>query len=240
MRSGPLSLFLSYAHADESIAEALRRHLSPLRHEGVVEAWYDRDLGPGDRWDDEISARLEAADIVIALLSADFVASEYAYGRELRRALELHQLGRLVLVPVIGRACYWQSLPIGSLQALPDGGRPITSWDDRDSAYVTVVRGIEAAARARLAGGSSLVDDWLTSRLIRRRVIRAVQEHLHALALYAGPIDGIPGGMTEKAVRSLQRDAGLTVDGMIGPEIIRLVEDTGENTDDDRSDGRSS
>lgn len=108
------------------------------------------------------------------------------------------------------------------------------SWDDRDSAYLTVVRGIEAAARARLADGSSLVDDWLMSRLIRRRVIRAVQEHLHALDLYPGPIDGIPGGMTEKAVRSLQRNAGLTVDGMIGPEVIRLIEDAGSHTRADR------
>jgi TIR domain/Putative peptidoglycan binding domain len=227
VRSGPLSLFLSYAHADALIVEALRKHLAPLHHEGIIEHWHDRDLKPGELWDDEISARLESADIVIALISADFVASEYAYGRELRRALELHRLGELVLVPVIARACHWQNLPIGALQALPDGARPITSWDDVDAAYVTVVRGIESAARARLGAGNSLVDDWLTSRLIRRRVIRSVQELLQASGFYHGPIDGVAGGLTENAVRACQKDAGITVDGMIGPEVIQHLEDMG-------------
>jgi hypothetical protein len=225
VRSGPLSLFLSYAHADAEIAETLRKHLAPLRHEGIVHDWQDRDIRPGEHWDDEISTQLESADLVVALLSADFVASDYAYSRELRRAFELHQLRELVLVPVIARACLWQNLPIGALQALPDGALPITSWSDPDAAYVTVVRGIESAARARLDAGNSLVDDWLTSRLIRRRVIRSVQELLNASGHYSGPIDGVAGGMTEKAVLAFQREQGIVVDGMIGPEVIRHLED---------------
>jgi hypothetical protein len=225
VRSGPLSLFLSYAHADAGIAETLRKHLAPLRHEGIVHDWQDRDIRPGERWDDEISTQLESADIVVALVSADFVASDYAYGRELRRALELHHLRDLVLVPVIARDCLWQNLPIGALQALPDGARPITSWSDQDAAYVTVVRGIESAARSRLDAGNSLVDDWLTSRLIRRRVIRSVQELLKAAGYYPGPIDGVAGGLTERAVLAFQRKQGIIVDGMIGPEVIRNLED---------------
>lgn len=189
-----------------------------------MSAWHDRDLRAGDSWDDEISLRLETADLVLALVSADFVASSYAYGRELDRALQLHRVGQLTLIPVIARACHWQGLPIGKLQALPDGARAITSWDDPDAAYVSVVRGVESAARARLAPSTSLVDDWLTSRLIRRRVISAVQEHLRAVGLYSGPIDGIPGDMTERAVRAFQRDQGLTVDGMIGPQVIGRLE----------------
>ncbi len=125
---------------------------------------------------------------------------------------------------MIARACHWQGLPIGELQALPDGARAITSSDDPDAAYLSVVRGVESAARARLARGTGLVDEWLTSRLIRRRVISAVQEHLRANGLYSGPIDGVPGMVTELAVRAFQRDQGLTVDGMIGPDIIRFLE----------------
>jgi N-acetylmuramoyl-L-alanine amidase len=109
---------------------------------------------------------------------------------------------------------------------LPDGARPITSWDDLDAAYVTIVRGIESAARARLGAGDSLVDAWLTSRLIRRRVIRSVQELLQASGYYHGPIDGIAGRQTENAVRACQQRAGITVDGMIGPEVIKHLEES--------------
>jgi hypothetical protein len=230
VRSGPLSLFLSYAHVDAEIARTLRKHLAPLRHEGIVNDWQDRDLRPGEHWDDEISAQLESADIVVALISADFVASEYAYGREVRRALELHRSGELALLPVIARDYLWQNLPIAALQALPDGARPITSWSDPDAAYVSVVRGIESAARFRLEAGTSLVDDWLTSRLIRRRVIRSVQELLKASGYYSGPIDGVAGGMTERAVVAFQRKERITVDGMIGPEVIRHLEDAAVTT----------
>ena len=88
------------------------------------------------------------------------------------------------------------------------------------------MRGIESAARARLDAGNSLVDDWLTSRLIRRRVIRSVQELLQASGYYHGPIDGIAGLLTENAVQACQIDAAITVDGMIGPEVIQHLEDT--------------
>lgn len=222
--AGPLSLFVSYAHEDALIVEQLRAHLTPLEHEGVIDTWHDRDLRPGDAVDDEISARLDQADLVIAIVSADFVASEYAYGRELQRALQLHELGRLTLIPVIARDCLWHNLPIGALHVLPDGARPIASWDVVDAALVSVARGVEAAARARLETGTSLVDEWLTSRLLRRRVITAVQEHLRDAGLYDGPIDGIPGQMTELAVRAFQRSHGLTIDGRIGPDVIGRIQ----------------
>ena len=166
--SGTLKLFFSYAHEDLDIVANLRKHLTPLCHEQIVEFWYDRDLVAGENWDDEIASRLEHADIAVVLVSSDFVASEYAYGKELRRALELHDRGRLRLVPVIARNCRWQNLPIGRLQALPESGRPITTWTDRDDAYVSVALGIEEVARQLLSAGSSLVDDWLTSPGSRR------------------------------------------------------------------------
>lgn len=69
----------------------------------------------------------------------------------------------------------------------------INSWQSRDDAFVSVVLGVERVAREILSSGDSLVDDWLTSRLLRRRVLMAVQQHLRRIGLYAGPIDGIPG-----------------------------------------------
>ncbi len=222
---GPLKIFYSYAHEDEPILAELRKHLAPLRHEQIVVDWYDRELLPGADWDSEISSRLESADIVIALLSADFVASQYAYGRELRRALELHDRGSLALVPVVVRPCRWERLPVARLQVLPEDAKPITSWGEPDRAYLSVAVGVERAVRGLLSRSESLVDDWLESRVIRRRVIRQIQDYLRVLGYYRGPIDGIPGVGTEHAVQAFQRRAGIKADAMIGPEVIRRLED---------------
>jgi TIR domain/Putative peptidoglycan binding domain len=209
VRRRPLKLFLSYAHEDRDILEGLRKHLAPLRYEQVVADWFDREITPGEDWDREILTRLESADLVIVIVSADFVASEYAFGTELTRALELHDHGRLRVIPVIGRNCRWQNLPFARLQALPEGALAISGWPDRDDAYVSVVVGVERAAREILSSGDSLVDAWLTSRLLRRRVLIAVQQRLARLGLYDGPIDGIPGPATEAAVLRYQTRSGI-------------------------------
>jgi hypothetical protein len=218
-------LFLSYAHEDRDIVAELRKHLAPLQHEQIVTDWYDLELMPGDDWDREILSQLASSDLVIVMISADFLASNYAYGRELRLALNLHDQERVHLLPVIGRNCKWQNLPFARLQVLPEGAVAINSWQSRDDAFVSVVLGVERVAREILSSGDSLVDDWLTSRLLRRRVLMVVQQHLRRIGLYAGPIDGIPGPDTEAAVISFQRRVGIKVDAMIGPDVIRRLEE---------------
>lgn len=221
--SGSLRLFCSYAHEDEQMRTALGTHLAPLRNERLLVDWSDRDITPGTDWDTEISTRLSTSNIVLVLVSADFLASSYAYGKELRRALELHGTGALRVVPVILRPCTWTNLPIAKLHALPRDARPISTWEDRDSAYVSVVEGVARLARELSAASHTLLADWMTSRLLRLEVIRAVQRHLAQRGLYDGPIDGIPGPLTERAVGELQQMGGKRVDGKIGPDVIRLL-----------------
>jgi len=223
MVTGPLRLFLSYAHEDETFASSLRTHLAPLRSEGVLVDWYDRELTAGSAWDAEICNRLESANIFLALVSADFLASRYVQDKELPRAMQLHQQRMLTLIPVIVRNCLWQKLPMAQLQVLPKDGRPISSWENHDDAFVSVVSGIETEARRLLDENHNLVNDWLTSRLLRRRVIKAVQQGLADRGIYRGPIDGMPGLLTERAVCSFQKQSGLTVDSRIGPEVIRRL-----------------
>jgi hypothetical protein len=95
---------------------------------------------------------------------------------------------------------------------MPEGAVAISSWQNRDDAFVSVVIGVEGFAREILSSGESLVDDWLTSRLLRRRVLIAVQQHLRRIGSTPGPIDGIPGPDTEAAVISFQRRVGIKVD----------------------------
>ncbi len=142
-------IFLSYAHEDESLREALSTHLSPLKRQGLVVTWHDRKIPPGTEWEDEIDRELEKADVVLLLVSPDFIASEYCE-IAMNHALERHQSGDALVVPVILRTCDWQECPFASLTALPSDGRAVTAWEDRDRALNDVAKGIRAAiAEAR-------------------------------------------------------------------------------------------
>ena len=222
--TGALKLFYSYAHIDHQMLLGLRKHLAPLIHDQLIEQWYDRDLTAGEEWNAEIQSRLETSDIVIILLSADLLASPYAFGQELRPAVELHRQGKLRVIPVVARACMWKRTQISELQVLPTGGKPIAEWSSQDEAYLSVAEGIDQAAQKILSKRESILDDWQTSRLLRRKVIREVQRHLAQLDLYHDQIDGIPGPNTERAVKEFQHSVSITIDARIGPEVIRNLE----------------
>nr|VFK28992.1 MAG: TIR domain-containing protein [Candidatus Kentron sp. MB] len=147
MSSEPLKLFYSYSHKDEDAREQLETHLSILKRQGVITEWHDRKITAGMEWADEISNALESADIILLLVSADFLASAYCYDKEMARALERHEEGSARVIPVILRTCDWQyGTPFGRLQALPKDARPANTWEHRDEAFTNIVQGIRKAA----------------------------------------------------------------------------------------------
>lgn len=139
-------LFVSYAHKDETLRNELETHLKLLVRQGILETWHDRNIEAGDDWKREIDANLEHADIVLLLVSSDFVASDYCYEKEMKRALERHDKKEARVVPIIVRDFNWKKAPFASLQALPEGGLAVTKWPDRDSAWRNVAEGIEKLA----------------------------------------------------------------------------------------------
>ena len=151
MENRKLQAFVSYSHRDDTLRSALDAHLSGLVSEGVLELWHDRAIEAGAEWEKDIQGRLEAADIVLLLISSDFMASPYCYGRETRRALERHEQGLSRVIPVILRPVDWHSAPFGKLQALPRDGRPVTTWPNQDEAFANVSVGLRAAAKSILS-----------------------------------------------------------------------------------------
>ncbi len=131
--------FISYSHADETFRQELEKHLSLLKREKRLSIWHDRRIRAGDDIDGEISESLETADLALFLVSSDFIASNYCYGVELARALERKQQGSLIVVPVIARPCDWHSSPLGILKGVPRDGKPISTWGNRDEAYLDVI-----------------------------------------------------------------------------------------------------
>jgi TIR domain len=139
------TIFFSYSHKDETLRHKLEMHLSMLKRQGFIEAWHDRRITPGDVLDKTIGAHLERADIVLLLVSPDFLASDYCYEYEMARALERHDAGACRVIPVILRPCDWRHAPFGRLLAAPKDGKPITRWPDSDEAFLDVTQAIKSA-----------------------------------------------------------------------------------------------
>lgn len=144
-RTGPYEVFVSYSHVDEALRDELEAHLSPLSRSGQVSLWHDRRIIPGGDWATEIDEHIESAHVILLLVSPSFIASEYCYGVEMRRAMERHNHKDAIVIPVIVRPCLWDELPFAKLQALPRDGLAITSWTNRDEGYVTVAKGVRRA-----------------------------------------------------------------------------------------------
>src|SRR3954454_14427804 len=142
----PISLFYSYSHKDEALRKRLETHLSLLQNEGVISGWHDRRIAAGTEWDGAISENLDNAGIILLLVSADFLASRYCRDVEIKRAMERHEAGTARVIPVILRPVDWHTAPFGKLQALPQGGKPVTSWRNRDDAFTDIARGIREVA----------------------------------------------------------------------------------------------
>jgi tetratricopeptide (TPR) repeat protein len=138
-------LFCSYSHKDEGLRDELDRHLSALKRQGILYTWHDRKISAGREWEGEIDKNLEAADIILLLISADFLGSDYCHDREMKRALEKHEAGQTRVIPILIRPVDWHGEPFEKLQALPTDAKPVTSWRNRDQAWTNVVKGLREA-----------------------------------------------------------------------------------------------
>ena len=135
-------MFYSYSRKDETLRNELENHLTLLRRLGLIQPWHDRRIEAGDDWRKAIDKNLEDADIILLLVSADFMASDYCYEKEMKRALERHEKNEARVIPVIVRDVNWKLGPFAKLQALPEDGRAVTIWSNKDTAWRSVSEGI--------------------------------------------------------------------------------------------------
>jgi hypothetical protein len=200
----PIRLFYSYAREDEIFRKELDKHLSALKRTGVIAPWHDRRIVPGVDWAHEIDRHLEDAHLVLLLVSADFLASEYCWGVEMTRALEMHGAGTARVVPVMVRPVDIEGVPFANLQALPRDAKPITEWGNPDTAWADVAKGIRLAAKelrdqgiARPAGISSPEKQVTPS---------AIPPHASAPPAADRSIDHEPPSGDHAAIGSLYRE----------------------------------
>jgi hypothetical protein len=142
-----LNVFISYCHSDEMLKVELVKHLEPLRRVSLIESWHDRKIKAGEDWDKSISSNLANADIILLLVSIDFINSTYCYDVELDKALELHASGKSKVIPIILRSCIWAHTPFAKFQALPKDARAVVAWPNADEALTNIAEGIELIAK---------------------------------------------------------------------------------------------
>ena len=158
----PLKLFICYSHKNEGLRDDIVTCLQPLKRRGLISAWWDGKISPGTEWARDIVEKLDAADIILLLISRHFLASDFIQEVELKRAMERHSDGKACLIPVILSDCDWQIESFGKLQVLPKDGVPITStsWGHIEQAFADFARGIRKAVeelreKSALTSGTS-------------------------------------------------------------------------------------
>ena len=140
--TGPVEVFCSYAHNDHNFYSKLTKHLSLLKRQGLIDTWYDHMIEPGSEWRIELKSRLDNAGLVLLLISADFIASDYCYGIEMTCAVERHNAGNAKVIPILIKPADWKSAPFGKLQVLPKNGKAVSIWKSRDAAYAEIAQAI--------------------------------------------------------------------------------------------------
>jgi WD40 repeat protein len=143
----PFKVFISYAHEDDRLKASLENQFSFMKRSGFISAWNDRDIKAGQEWKNQIDTHLNTAQIILLLISPDFMASDYCYSVEMIEALKMHEAGEACVIPIILRPTDWDGAPFSKLQVLPTKAKPITSWRNRDEAFLDVVQGIRRAVQ---------------------------------------------------------------------------------------------
>lgn len=212
-----LKLFFSYSHKDEALRNELGNHLKILEHQKLIASWHDRKISAGDEWNHQITVNQDTADIILLLISSDFIASKYCWDIEIKRAMELHESGKACVVPVILRRADWTNAPFSKLQAVPKNAQPVTSFADRDEAFHFITQQIRQVAE-------SLIE--------RRKNLQEQQQKDNAIATYrqqfeAFAADGEISFGEQFVLDELQQKLGLTDADVqvIKRSILQLVAD---------------
>ena len=136
-----IKIFFSYAREDQDVCDRLINHLRPLE-DNNVELWCDRTISPGEEWEPQILDKLNSADIILLLVSANFLGSTYCYKKEMPIALERHDSGSAIVIPISVSSIAWDDVPFSRLNALPADRLPISNWDREADALTDVYQGI--------------------------------------------------------------------------------------------------
>ncbi len=206
-----IKVFFSYSHKDKDLRDELDKHLSVLKRQKLISNWDDGMIVPGDEWEPQIEYQMDSADLILLLISPDFLDSDYCSVIEQGHALEKHAAGEVLVIPVLLRPLDWQGSPFGKLQGLPTDFRSVTEWGNRDAAWRDVAQGIRKAVEELSdsqpispnthkshKGRNNGNDSRRKAPPLKATPIEEVRKHIRP---YAQP--NVSAGTTEEALKKL-------------------------------------
>lgn len=143
MAENKVSIFFSYSHKDEEFRDEIETHLALLHRNNIISSWHFRKITAGKEPVSEIDTAIKSADIILLLISSDFIASDYCYENELKTAMQRHEAHQAIIIPIIIRPTDWSQTPFSKLQCLPEGIKAVSTWENRDEAWLNVVNGVK-------------------------------------------------------------------------------------------------
>lgn len=147
----PISIFYCYARKDQELRNQLDDHLTGLRRANLIMSWYDGEIIPGVSWEKEIEEHLNTAQIILLLISPDFIKSDYCYSKEMTIAIQRHKANKAHVIPVLIRPVDWSDAPFAELQMLPSDAIPVTLWPNQDAAFENIARGVRKVVKELVA-----------------------------------------------------------------------------------------
>lgn len=151
--------------------DELEKHLSWLKCRYQMKNWHDREILPGEEWEQVIDAHLNSAHLILLLTSPDFMASDYCFGKGMQRVLERNKEGTCCVIPILLRPTYWKGAPFSFLQLLPTDAKPITRWPDQDEVFENVVTEINRTIEDLLISLKS-EEEWLEEGIVLNELKR--------------------------------------------------------------------
>ncbi len=168
MRIHAIQVYVSYSRKDQQLWKELKNHLIPLERKGLIALYDPNDQigNVGREWQQAISSHLESAQLILLLISPYYIASEFLYNIEMKRAMQRCEVGEATVLPILLRPTYWQDEPFGTISPSPENHRPVTMWRKKGAAFLQVAIEIRKIVDQLLASpDTKIVNVWISERL---------------------------------------------------------------------------
>lgn len=152
-------VFISYHPADQLALEQLEKHLKPLQANGLIDYWHNGLALAGADLSETRKIKLSAADIVLLLVSPDFVSSIEHEAQEVKPSIKRARRNKLSVIPILIRSSLWNETLYKDYRPLPKNSQPVSQWKNHDEAWVDVVTGLKVVAE-KVCKRIKLLSKW--------------------------------------------------------------------------------
>ena len=203
----------SDSQRDEEMRQNLEKHLKILQRQGVITTWHKGMIGAGKEWESETNKQLKTADIILPLISADFLASDYNWDVVLEMAKKRHKAGTASVIPILLRRFDNWKVAFGDLKlkALPEGERPVTDWKPYDNAFENIAIGIRKEVEQLTASPFSLKSH------------PQLRVGVTAVARTLASVPTVAASLLPKKLKSRRRKRANLIAGIIPVGILLVV-----------------